>query len=80
MTYMTIRATVRQGKVELLDEVLLPEDATLLVTIIDDDVFDRYTLGDHLIAGLQDILNGRTSEVTTEKELKAHLDAIIAET
>lgn len=79
MTYMTIRATVRQGKVELLDEVLLPEDATLLVTILDNDIFDRYNLGDHLIAGLQDILDGRTSEVTTEEELKAHLDAILVE-
>jgi hypothetical protein len=79
MTYMTIRATVRQGRVELLDEVLLPEDATLLVTILDNDIFDRYNLGDHLIAGLQDILDGRTSEVTTEEELKAHLDAILVE-
>ena len=79
MTYMTIRATVRQGKVELLDEIILPEDVTLLVTILDDDIFDRYTLGDHLSAGLQDILAGRITEVTTEAELKAHLDAIIAE-
>ena len=79
MTYMTIRATVRQGRVELLDEVLLPEDATLLVTILDNDIFDRYNLGDHLIAGLQDILDGRTSEVTPEEELKAHLDAILVE-
>ena len=36
MTYMTIRATVRQGKVELLDDITLPEDATLLVTVLDD--------------------------------------------
>lgn len=79
MTYMTIRATVRQGKVELLDEVTLPEDATLLVTILDDDIFDRYTLSEHLVAGLQDILAGRITEVATEEELKAHLDTILAE-
>jgi hypothetical protein len=79
MTYMTIRATVRQGKVELLDEIVLPEDAALLITILDDDVFDHYTLADHLVTGLQDVLAGRTTEITTEEELKAHLDTILAE-
>lgn len=76
MTYMTVRATVRQGKIELLDEIHLPEDTTLLVTVLDDDLLERLTLGDHLLAGLQDALAGRATQVNTEEELKAHLDAI----
>lgn len=78
MTYMTVRATVRQGKIELLDDIYLPEDATLLITLL-DDVLDRYTLGDHLVAGLQDVLIGRGTEVTTEEELRTHLDTIFRE-
>ena len=42
MTYMTIRATVRHGKVELLDDITLPEDATLLVTVLDDVILEQY--------------------------------------
>lgn len=79
MTYMTIRATVRQGKVELLDDITLPEDATLLVTVLDDVVLEQYTLGDHLIAGLEDVLAGRTTEVSDERELTNYLDAVLGQ-
>ncbi len=77
MTYMTIRATVRQGKVELLDDITLPEDATLLVTVLDDVILEQYTLGDHLIAGLEDVLAGRTVEVTSDQELANYLNAVL---
>jgi hypothetical protein len=79
MTYMTIRATVRQGKVELLDDITLPEDATLLVTVLDDVILEQYTLGDHLIAGLEDVLAGRTVEVTGAQELADYLDAVLGQ-
>ena len=77
MTYMTIRATVRQGKVELLDDIALPEDATLLVTVLDDVVLEQYTLGDHLIAGLEDVLLRRTTDVNGEQELADYFDTVL---
>lgn len=79
MTYMTIRATVRQGKVELLDDITLPEDATLLVTVLDDIVLEQYTLGDHLIAGLEDVLAGRVTAASDERELTNYLDAVFGQ-
>ena len=47
MTYMTIRATVRHGKVELLDDITLPEDATLLATVLDE--LERRDLSNALV-------------------------------
>ena len=79
MTYMIIRATVRQGKVELLDDITLPEDATLLVTVLDDVLLEQYTLGDHLIAGLEDVLAGRTVEVGGDQELADYLNTVLGE-
>ena len=79
MTYMTIRVTVRQGKVELLDDITLPEDATLLVTVLDDVLLEQYTLGDHLIAGLEDVLAGRTVEVGGDQELADYLNTVLGE-
>ena len=79
MTYMTIRVTVRQGKVELLDDISLPEDATLLVTVLDDVLLEQYTLGDHLIAGLEDVLAGRTVEVGGDQELADYLNTVLGE-
>ena len=79
MTYMTIRATVRQGKVELLDDITLPEDATLLVTVLDDVLLEQYTLGDHLIAGLEDVLAGQTVEVGGDQELADYLNTVLGE-
>ena len=79
ITYMTIRATVRHGKVELLDDITLPEDATLLVTVLDDVILEQYTLGDHLITGLEDVLAGRTTEVTSDQELANYLDVVLGQ-
>lgn len=76
MTYLTIRATVRQGKIELIDDIMLPEDATLLVTVLDDSLLEDYSLGDHLIAGYQDIQAGRITEVSDEHELALLLDSV----
>jgi hypothetical protein len=76
MTYLTIRATVRQGKVELLDDITLPEEAELLVTVLDDALPEKYSLGEHLTAGLRDILLGRVVEIDDENELSIHLDSI----
>ena len=77
ITYMTIRATVRHGKVELLDDITLPEDATLLVTVLDDVILEQYTLGDHLITGLEDVLSERTLEVTGDQELADYLATVL---
>ncbi len=79
MTYLTIRATVRDGKVELLDEIALPEDATLLITVLEDLRLEDYSLGDHLTAALRDALAGRVTEVADEGELSAHLDRLFSE-
>jgi hypothetical protein len=76
MTYLTIRATVRQGKVELLDDITLPEEAELLVTVLDDALPEKYSLGEDLTAGLRDILLGRVVEIDDENELSIHLDSI----
>lgn len=74
--YPTLRATVRQGRVELLEDITLPEDATLLITVLDDSVLEALSLGDHLIAGLQDVMLGRVTEVNTPEELDHHLDVV----
>lgn len=75
--YTTIKATVRKGKIELLESVNLPEDATLLVTFLDDVSLENLTLGEHLVSGLQDVLEGRYDEVTTSQELEQHLENIL---
>jgi hypothetical protein len=78
MTYLTIRAVVRKGKVEFLDEIDLPEDTSLLVTVLDDNIMAGYSLGDHLIASLQDILAGQYVETSSEEELANHLDRLFS--
>ena len=77
MVYPTLRATVRKGKFHLLDEVKLPENALVLVTVMDESAIDSLTLGEQLAAGLQDILLGRVSEVRNTQEMKSHLDQIL---
>ena len=77
MVYPTLRATVRKGKIQLLDEVKLPENALVLVTVMDESVVDSLTLGEQLAAGLQDILLGRFTEVRSPQELKSHLDKML---
>jgi len=77
MVYPTLRATVRKGKIQLLDEVKLPENALVLVTVMDEAAIDSLTLGERLAAGLQDVLLGRFTEVKTPEEMKSHLDKVL---
>ena len=76
MIYPTLRATVRNGKIQLLDDIKLPEDAAILVTIMDENSMSTLTAGERLAAGLQDILLGRLTEVNTPEEMSVHLDAV----
>jgi len=79
MIYPTIRATVRRGKIQILDDVDLPEDATLLITVLEENAWDAFTLGEHLIMGLEDILAGQIVEASTSDELGRHLDTLFDE-
>ena len=79
MVYPTLKATVRKGKIQLLDPIQLPENAVLLVTIMEEEVTEALSLGEHLIAGLQDKLAGRTTLVETSQELSLHLDTLFRE-
>ncbi len=76
MVYPTLRATVRKGKIQLLDNAKLPENALVLVTVMDEAAVESLTLGERIAAGLQDILFGRTMTVKTDREMKAHLDRL----
>ncbi|MDL1912098.1 hypothetical protein FBQ81_15640 [Chloroflexi bacterium CFX6] len=77
MIYPTLRGTVHKGRIELLDKVELPENAQVLVTIMDETPLDSLTLGEHLAAGLQDILLGRVTRAGTSEEVTAHLDSVL---
>jgi hypothetical protein len=79
MIYPTLRATVRNGKIQLLDDLKLPEDALVLVTVMDEESMSSLTAGERLAAGLQDILLGRFTEVNTPREMSAHLDAVFGD-
>jgi hypothetical protein len=46
---------------------------------VSDALLQNFTLGEHLVAGLQNIVIGKTTAVTTQAELKQHLDSIFAE-
>ncbi len=46
---------------------------------ISDTPIENFTLGEHLVAGLQDIILGRVTQVNTQAELTQHLDSIFAE-
>ena len=76
MVYPTLRATVHNGKIQLIDNVKLPKDAVVFVTVMDENVVASLTAGERLAAGLQDILLGRFTEVNTPKEMSAHLDKV----
>jgi hypothetical protein len=76
--YQTLKATVRRGKIELLDDVTLPERATVLVTIMEDLSPADLTLGEHLTRGLADVAQGRVTKVSTSKQLKQHLDTVFS--
>jgi len=77
MIYPTLRATVHKGKIQLVDDVHLPENALILVTVMDEMAMDTLTLGEHLAAGLQDILLGRVTQADTPEELASHLDVVL---
>jgi hypothetical protein len=77
MIYPTLRATVHKGRIQLLDKVQLPENAQVLVTIMDETAMNSLSLGEHLAAGLQDILLGRVTQANTPKQLVSHLDAVL---
>ena len=79
MIYPTIKATVRQGQIEFLDDVALPENSTVLITVLDYEPFNTFTLGEHLSAGLEDMLSGQITKTTTPDELTHHLDSIFDE-
>jgi hypothetical protein len=76
MVYPTLRATVHNGQIQLIDPVKLPEDAVLFVTIMDESVMASLSAGERLAAGLQDILLGRFTEVNSPAEMSAHLDQV----
>ena len=77
MVYPTLRATVRKGKIQLLDNAKLPENALVLVTVMDEAAVESLTLGERIAAGLQDILFDRVMPVKTDRDLRAHLDRIL---
>lgn len=77
MIYPTLRATVRKGKIQLIDEAKLPENALILVTVMDEAAVESLTIGERIAAGLQDILFGRTVEVNSLQEMNAHLDNVL---
>jgi hypothetical protein len=66
--YTTLHATVRQGRIELLDNFTLPENVPLLVTVLDDPLPEHLTLAQHLQRGLTDVLLRRTVVVRSEDE------------
>ncbi len=75
MIYPTVKATVKQGQIKFLDDTELPENSTLLITILEHGV-STHTLGEHLISGLEDVLAGQVTEAATNSELTYHLDTI----
>ncbi|NOX61458.1 MAG: hypothetical protein GXP42_05870 [Chloroflexi bacterium] len=77
--YPTLKATVRKGKIELLDDVTLPENATLLITVMENESFESLSLGEHLIAGLEDLKAGRSTTADSMESLERHLDAVLTD-
>jgi len=75
--YQTLRATVRNGQIALLDKTKLPNNIMLLVTVIEDVSPQNLTLGNHLLQGLSDVARKRTTRVRTKKQLDRHLDKIL---
>ncbi|MCA9996503.1 MAG: hypothetical protein KDE56_12180 [Anaerolineales bacterium] len=55
MIYPTLKATVHKGKIKLLDNIDLPEDALLLVTVL---VEESMTLGEHLMGAERETIYG----------------------
>lgn len=74
--YQTIKATVREGKIELLENITLPENISLLVTVLDADTAEKLSLSDHFMSGLQDIISGNVVTVKDEMELNRYLNVL----
>jgi hypothetical protein len=74
--YQTLKATVRRGRIELVDDVTLPEKAALLVTIMEEVSPEALTLGEHLTRGLADVGRRRATKVGTNLQLERHLDSV----
>ncbi len=79
MVYPTLRATVHNGQIQLLNNLKLPENAVVFVTVMDESLLESLTPAERLAAGLQDILLGRFTEVSTAQEMSAHLDKVFEE-
>ncbi len=79
MVYPTLRATVHKGVIQLLDNINLPDDIPLLVTVMDETAVETLSPGERLAGGLQDILLGRVAEVASPETLSAHLDKVLSE-
>lgn len=77
--YPTLEARIRKGRIELVEKVTLPENAVVLVTVLEEVQPRMFTLGEHLERGLTDVARRRTTKVRTSKELKRHLDTIFSE-
>jgi hypothetical protein len=77
--YQTLKAVVRRGRIELLDDVALPESASALVTILEEVQPETLTLGEHLQRGLTDVARQRSTRVSTAKQLQRHLDHVFAQ-
>jgi hypothetical protein len=80
--YITIKATVNNGQIELLENVHLPENAKLLITLLETGLDDTaepelFTLGEHIVAGLQDIAAGQYTTVHDATTLEAFLAEIV---
>ena len=74
--YQTLKATVREGNIELLEEAVLPENALLLITVVEDVQPEALSLGEHILRGLSDIERRRVTKIRTATALKQHLDAL----
>jgi hypothetical protein len=73
--YSTIWAIVRQGKIELLEPMSLPENTTLLVTVLDENL-EETSLGEQIIVGLSDMKEGRFKETSESYTVANHLDHV----
>ncbi len=75
--YQTLKATVRNGKIELLEDIELPDETPILITILRDLM--PPSVGSNIIRGSEDALVGQTVTVRREAELLAHLHQVFSE-
>lgn len=90
-TYTTVLGTVRDGQIILPQNIDVPENTTVLITILEDkskqlppadyenyteEELENMTVGEQIIAGLKDIVAGRTTRVESAEDLERFLDSI----